>query len=429
VLAATRRGIPFDIALGRELPALPDADRRLVHELAAGVLRQSQPLDTMLARFIPRGLGSVSQPLLDVLRLGAYQLRLLDRIPAHAAVATSVALARERVGDRVSGFTNAVLRRVADLPRDAAISPAPLPAAGTSDDGVAVQLAHAWSHPVWLVARWLARFGARATEDLLHWNNSHPLLVLQPTRGTNLDLEEMLDEYGIPCTPAPYGAGTVVNESRPDRLPGFHGGDFIVQDPAQALVVRFADFPPGTTVYDACAAPGGKTIRLSRDAREVVAADASLRRMGRLLENVTRAGHGNELLVVADAAHPPVRPLLAYLLDAPCLGTGSFARHPDARTRVTAEALLRLADQQRALLDAAAGRIAPGGVLCYATCSIEPEEDEMQVTAFLDRHRDFRRQAPPAFPADLLSADGDMLTLPQRDGLDGAFAARLVRGL
>lgn len=429
MLTATRRGIPFDIALGRELTALPDADRRLVHELAAGVLRQSQPLDTMLARFIPRGLGSVSQPLLDVLRLGAYQLRLLDRVPAHAAVTTSVALARERVGDRVSGFTNAVLRRVADLPRDPAISPAPSPAADTSDDSVAVQLAHAWSHPSWLVARWLARFGARATEKLLHWNNSHPLLVLQPTRGTNLDLEEMLDEHGIPCTPAPYGAGTVVKESRPDRLPGFHGGDFIVQDPAQALVVRFADFPPGTTVYDACAAPGGKTLTLSRGARDVIAADASLRRMGRLRENVTRTGHGNELLVVADAAHPPVRPVFAYLLDAPCLGTGSFARHPDARTRVTAEALLRLAVQQRALLDAAAERIAPGGVLCYATCSIEPEEDEMQVTAFLDRHRDFRRQAPPAFPADLLTADGDMLTLPQRDGLDGAFAARLVRSL
>jgi 16S rRNA (cytosine967-C5)-methyltransferase len=427
VLAATRRGIPFDIALGRELPALPDADRRLVHELAAGVLRQSQPLDTMLARFIPRGLGSVSLPLLDVLRLGAYQLRLLDRIPAHAAVTTSVALARERVGDRVSGFTNAVLRRVAELPRDPTISPPAVPAPRDSDDGIANQLAHAWSHPVWLVARWLARFGERATENLLHWNNSHPLLVLQPTRGTNLDLEELLDEHTIPSTPAPFGAGTVVKESRPDRLPGFHSGDFIVQDPAQALVVRFADFPPGVMIYDACAAPGGKTLRLSRGASHAVAADASLRRMGRLRENVARAGHGNELLVVADAAHPPVRPVLAYLLDAPCLGTGSFARHPDARTRVTPEALQRLANQQRALLDAAADRIAPGGVLCYATCSIEPEEDEMQVTAFLDRHPDFRRQAPPAFPADLLTPDGDMLTLPHRDGLDGAFAARLVR--
>jgi 16S rRNA (cytosine967-C5)-methyltransferase len=277
------------------------------------------------------------------------------------------------------------------------------------------------------VARWVSRFGARATENLLHWNNSHPLLALQPTRGTNLDLEELLDEHGVSATPAPYGAGTVVKESRPDRLPGYHSGDFIVQDPAQALVVRFADFPPGVTVYDACAAPGGKTLRLSRNASQVVAADASLRRLGRLRENVARAGPGNELVVVGDAAHPPVRPVLAYLLDAPCLGTGSFARHPDARTRVTDDALHRLAGQQRVLLDAAADRIAPGGVLCYATCSIEPEEDEMQVTAFLDRHRDFRRQPPPAFPADLVTADGDMLTLPQRDGLDGAFAARLVR--
>jgi 16S rRNA (cytosine967-C5)-methyltransferase len=413
--------------LDRELPTLPEADRRLVHELAAGVLRQSQPLDTMLARFIPRGLGSVSPPLLDVLRLGAYQLRLLDRVPAHAAVTTSVALARERVGDRVSGFTNAVLRRIADLPRDPTASQPAAPPPGATDASIAAHLAHTWSHPAWLVARWLARFGARGTEGLLNWNNSHPLLVLQSTRGTNLDLGELLDEHGIPNTPAPYGAGVVVKESRPDRLPGYHSGEFIVQDPAQALVVRFADFPPDLVVYDACAAPGGKTLGLSRDARQVLAGDASQRRIGRLRENVVRAGHGNELLVVADAAHPPVRPMRAYLLDAPCLGTGSFARHPDARTRVTDEALHRLADQQRLLLDAAADRIAPGGVLCYATCSLEPEEDEMQVAAFLDRHPDFRRQAPRSFPADILTPAGDMLTLPQRDGLDGAYAARLVR--
>lgn len=381
----------------------------------------------MLARFIPRGIGSVSLPLLDVLRLGAYQLRVLDRVPAHAAVTTSVALARERVGDRVSGFTNAVLRRVAELPRDEATPRHAAPQPGATDDSVAAHLAHAWSHPGWLVARWLARFGARGTETLLHWNNSHPLLVLQPTRGTILDLEEMLDEHGIPSTPAPYGAGVVVKESRPERLPGYDTGDFIVQDPAQALVVRFADFPPDAVVYDACAAPGGKTLGLSRNVRQVIAADASQRRMGRLQENVVRAGHGNEQLVVADAAHPPVRPVHAYLLDAPCLGTGSFARHPDARTRVTDEALQRLAGRQRALLDAAAERMAPGGVLCYATCSLEPEEDEMQVTAFLDRHADFRRQPARSFPADLVTPAGDMLTLPQRDGVDGAFAARLVR--
>lgn len=406
---------------------LPDADRRLAHELAAGVLRQSQPLDTLLARFIPRGISSVSHPLLDVLRLGVYQLRLLDRIPAHAAVTTSVALARERVGDRVSGFTNAVLRRVAELPSDDAAARPAVPTTGMTDGPAAAHLAHVWSHPAWLVARWVARFGVRATEALLHWNNTRPLLVLQPTRGTILDLEGLLDEHGIPSTPAPYGAGVIVKESRPERLPGYDTGEFFVQDPAQALAVRFADFPLDAVVYDACAAPGGKTLGLSRNARQVIAGDVSLRRVGRLRENLLRAGRGNERVIVADAAHAPVRPVRAYFLDAPCLGTGSFARHPDARTRVTNEALLRLAAAQCALLDSAAGRIAPGGLLCYATCSLEPEEDEMQVAAFLDRHPDFGRQPPRSFPADLVTSAGDMLTLPQRDGVDGAFAARLVR--
>ena len=418
ILAGVRRGVPFDTALTRELGLLRDADRRLAHELAVGVLRHSQPLDRLLAHFIPRGLGSVSAPMLDVLRLGAYQLRLLDRVPAHAAVTTSVALARECIGDRVSGFTNAVLRRVAELP--------PGDLAHDDIDDVA-RLAGTWSHPAWLVARWLARFGSSDTIALLRWNNAHPPLVIQPTRGTVLDLEQLLDEQGIANTPAPFGAGVIVKASQPQRLPGFDAGEFFVQDPAQALVVRFADFAAGTVVFDACAAPGGKTLALSHRRHRVIAADRSVRRLGRLRENLARAGRHTEAVVAADAAHPPVRPVDAYLLDAPCLGTGSFARHPDARLRVNHDALLHLAANQAVLLDAAADRIAPAGVLCYATCSLEPEEDEMQVTAFLHRHPDFHREAPADFPADLLTNAGDMATLPQRDSVDGAFAARLVR--
>lgn len=413
-----RRGLPFDTALARELGSLPDADRRLAHEIAVGVLRQSQPLDRLLAHFIPRGIGSVSAPLLDVLRLGVYQLRLLNRIPAHAAVTTSVALARERVGDRVSGFTNAVLRRVAELP--------PGDLAHDDVDEVA-RLAGTWSHPAWLVARWLARFGARETVALLRWNNAHPALVLQPTRGAALDLERLLDEQGIANVPAPYGAGVIVKASQPQRLPGFDAGEFFVQDPSQALVVRFADFPHDALVYDACAAPGGKTLALTYRCRQVIAADLSVRRLGRLRENLARAGRHTEAVLAADAAHPPIRRVQAYLLDAPCLGTGSFARHPDARLRVNNDALLRLAATQSVLLDAAADRIASGGLLCYATCSLEPEENEMQVTAFLHRHPEFRREPPTDFPAELLTHVGDLMTLPQRDRIDGAYAARLVR--
>ncbi len=415
---AVRRGVPWDTALEHETAALPEIDRRLAHELAAGTLRHADALDALLARFVRRGLGSVSTRLLDVLRLGTYQLRLLDRIPPHAAVTTSVALAREQVGDRVSGFTNAVLRRIAELPPQVVQPP-------IVDD--VARLAATWSHPTWLVARWLARFGDVATAHLLQWNNARPPLVLQPVRGGIGDLQRLLSEHGIASAAAAFGAGVRVRRGQPKRLPGFATGEFFVQDPAQALVMQFAAFPADAVVYDACAAPGGKAMQLAARATAVIAADRSLRRVERLRDNVRRTARGVEHLLVADAAHPPVRPVRAYLLDAPCLGTGTFARHPEARLRVSETALFALAGRQATLLDAAADRIAPGGVLCYATCSIEPEENVMQIEAFLRRHPDFRREPSGDCVPELLTEAGDFATLPQRDGVDGAFAARLVR--
>lgn len=410
--------MPFDAALDRGLSGLPEVDRRLAHELSAGVLRQQGSLDALLTQFVPRGLASVQPTVLDILRIGAYQLHHLARVPPHAAVATSVALVRETAGERVTGFANAVLRRVANAPRDQA---------GHDGDNAAATLATRWSHPEWLVARWLARFGRDGTERLLEWNNTHPALVVQPARDDPASLHARFDAADVQGFPAPHGAGIVVAETRPEKLPGFAEGAFYVQDPAQSLVLRFAGFPADANVYDACAAPGGKTLGLSRRSGVVVAADASRRRILRLCDNIARAGRGNAFPVVADALHPPIARTSAYLLDAPCLGTGTFARHPDARLRVHPDALQRIGREQAALLDAAATVMAPGGVLCYATCSLEPEEDEEQVAAFLDRHPQFSRQPPAGFPPELLTPEGDLLILPQRDGMDGAYAARLVR--
>jgi 16S rRNA (cytosine967-C5)-methyltransferase len=313
-----------------------------------------------------------------------------------------------------------VLRRVAELP---AVAAATVP-----DDDDVGRLARQSSHPAWLVERWIAQFGVADTETLLQWNNTHPALILQPTRLTMAELREFLEEAGIATMAAPFDAGVIVEQSRPDSLPGYRDGEFYVQDAAQALVTRFADFAPDAIVYDACAAPGGKTLALMHRVRHVIAADLSRRRIDRLHDNLARAGNGRATIAVADAAFPATRPVDGYLLDAPCLGTGTFGRHPDARLRVNATALRELAQQQAVLLDAAASRIAEGGVLCYATCSLEPEENEMQVDEFLRRHPDFHRHPTPTVPAELLTTAGDLRTLPHRDGIDGAFAARLVRG-
>jgi 16S rRNA (cytosine967-C5)-methyltransferase len=214
--------------------------------------------------------------------------------------------------------------------------------------------------------------------------------------------------------------------SRPADLPGFAEGGFIIQDAAQALVVRFFDLPADAVGYDACAAPGGKSIAIGRLVRLVVAADRQLRRVRRLRENLARAGSGREFAVVADAAAPPVRPVDAVILDAPCLGTGVFARHPDARWRVRPEALERLVAEAGTMIRAVAETVRPGGLLCFSTCSLEPEENEVQIERFLQSDPRFRREPGPA-SAELLTPAGDLMALPQRHGTDGAFAARLRR--
>ena len=417
VLTEVRAGRPFEAALDRALGRLADPDRRLAHELAAGVLRRQKALDAQLAPLVPRGWDDVQPTLQDVLRLGAFQLTGLDRVPAHAAVDTSVSLAKEAAGARAGGFVNAVLRGLGRT------TPRP-PDAGPSD---AAGLAERYSHPLWLVERWAARFGAEETERLLRWNDTRPRLVLQPARESIEELERRWRAAHIAVEPAPYGAGLVTDRRRPQELPGYAEGAFLVQDPAQALLAWYADLPPGAELYDASAAPGGKTIALGRNAARVVAGDVSRSRVRRLTANLRRAGSGHEHAVVADARHPPVRPLNAVLLDAPCLGTGSFARHPDARLRVAPEALARLERSQAELLEQVAAVVAPGGLLIYSTCSLEPEENELQVDRFLRLHPEFRREPSETFPAALLSPSGDLMILPQRDQMDGAFAARLRR--
>jgi 16S rRNA (cytosine967-C5)-methyltransferase len=422
VLSQVRSGRPLDAALDGALKKLDDDDRRLAHEMAAGVLRRQQALDARLAALVSRDWSKVPPRLQDLLRLGAYQLVVLDRVPAHAAVDTSVSLAREEGGPRAGGFVNAVLRRLGAQPEAMA------PVVDTRGDiGDAEALARRHSHPLWLVERWLHRFGADETRRLLQWNDRRPRLVLQPARQTAGELERRWKAEGIATEPAAFGAGLVTDRRRPEELPGFTEGAFLVQDPAQALLAWYADLPEGAVVYDAAASPGGKTIALGREARLVVAGDVSRLRVERLARNLQRAGSGREHPVVADAHRPPVRPVSAVLLDAPCLGTGTFARHPDARTRVTPEALERIAGLQAGLLDQLAEVVAPGGILVYSTCSLEPEENELQVERFLAQHPEFRREPSATFPAALVSDKGDMAILPQRHEMDGAYAARLRR--
>ena len=361
-------------------------------------------------------IDTVDVRLRDILRLGVYQLRRLDRVPPHAAVSTSVELARAVAGEAAARYVNQALRRLAS--------------AGSRESGAVS------SHPDWLVARWRDRFGPDDSARLVSWNDQRPKLVIQPVHRDAATLRSRLAAAGYDVREAPFGAGlslsrtsTTPHDSLPTGLPGYSEGAFIVQDPAQVLVCRFAAVPRGARLYDACAAPGGKAVALAQAGARVTAGELRRERLGRLQDTLRRTGVAVPV-VAADLLAAPWRAGWwdAVLVDAPCSATGTMARHPDARWRLTSGAISRLVQRQGKLLGAAAALVRPGGIVVYATCSLEPEENENQVEEFLHRHPEFTRApAPGAVPAELVTAVGDFRSLPWRHGIDGAYAVRLER--
>ena len=213
-------------------------------------------------------------------------------------------------------------------------------------------------------------------------------------------------------------------------MPGYAAGAWIVQDSAHALIARYADLTPGDLVYDACAAPGGKAVALEAAGARVLAGDARHERIGRLADTTRRAGVAIRS-VAANLEAAPLRPgsVDAVFVDAPCSATGTMRRHPDARWRLQPAVFARLAARQTRLLDAAAPLVRPGGLLIYATCSLEPEENEQVVERFLMQHPEFTPtpRLQSIVPAELLTASGAFRSYPQRHGIDGAYAARLIR--
>jgi 16S rRNA (cytosine967-C5)-methyltransferase len=435
VLADLRSGEKLDVAFERRVAedaGLDARDRRWTQELVYGMLRRRAWLDAVLAARVRGGLARLEADLVDLLRLGTYQLLYMHSVPAYAAIAQTVELAKRRHGLGASKLVNAVLRRV---DRERAVLD---PVGGERRDRRVTdpidRLALEFSHPRWLVARWVARWGAAETAQLLATNNTEAPIVLRPFGVVREQLEAMLDAAGVATDEVPLvpdslslaaGGG---GHAQLSELGAYRQGLFFVQDPAATLVTRYACFPAGGRVADVCAAPGGKALELSRDASLVVAADRSSVRLERLRDNVRRLDARNIALVQGDAKSPPIRRADAVLLDAPCSGTGAFRRHPDARWRLTAADISTLSALQRDFLAAAAALVRPGGLLVYATCTLEPEENDAQVEAFLATHPEFQLEPPPegAVPATVLDA-GRLRVLPQRHGVDGAFAARLRR--
>ena len=387
-------------ALGR----LEPRDRAFARALAMATLRHLGPIDAALQARLKK---PPPDRIVQVLRLGAAQLLVL-KTPAHAAVSATVDLTgRQKGGQPFKGLVNAVLR---GLTRE----PPPI------DDPDLLA-------PQWLAARWRSAFGAEAARAWAALTAEAPATDVPPN-GPDADLAAALEAQVLPGGSLRAGLKGEVS-----GWPGFAEGRWWVQDASAAIPARLLDVKEGETALDLCAAPGGKTLQLAAEGARVTAVDKSPGRLKRVSENLARTGLSAEV-VNADAAQwADRRRFDAVLLDAPCSATGTYRRHPDVLWVASPADVPKLAALQARLLDAAGRRVKPGGQLVYCVCSLEPEEGEAQVAAFLKRTPEFGVEpvAPGEGGAPEASrlADGTLRILPHHleGGTDGFFIARLRR--
>ena len=415
ILAEVRGGAFADAAAEAILPEVSPRDRGLVLEIAYGCLRLRARLDTRILALTDRPRRRIDPDVLDWLRSGVYELTEL-RTPAHAAVYETVKLTRREGGRGAAGFVNAVLRAASADPPD------PFPDA----DPASVEVLTTWgSHPEWLVRRWLGRWPRHEVRTLIEHDNVPPPVVVRLLDG------------GTPGTlPAGVALRPVSGWPRSFELVGGSPAEAlaavrsVVQDPAASAVVDYLGDGFPLPVYDACAAPGTKTAGIAGlTAGLVVAGDVSRRRLARVGATADRLGLP-VLRIAADARRPPLSTAGTVLADVPCTGTGVLRRRADARWRIDEAGLEALVGLQREILDGCAKAVREGGVLVYSTCSLEPEENEMQIEAFLRREPGFEREAADVgdrIPAACLTAAGDLFVRPWATGTDGAYAARLRR--
>jgi 16S rRNA (cytosine967-C5)-methyltransferase len=425
---------------------LDGRDRALAVEIAYGVLRRLGTIDWRLQPLLQKPLVRLPVVVQMLLRMGAYQLLFLDRVPPSAAVSESVNLAKMQgrsLKRDWSGFVNAVLR---------ALIREPSPPWPSIEDGAAQALAVRYSMPEWLSRRWLDRWGIARAQTACEQVSVIPPLTLRVNR-LQVGREEFLarlHEAGLKAKATRVSpSGVILEDGMPiPLLPGFAEGQFYVEDEAAQLIPPLLDPQPGDLVLDACAAPGGKATHLAelmRDTGKIYAVDRSPSRLRLLYANRRRLGHGNIVPLVADVPDPSFVKAISHaigcrqglarfdriLVDAPCSGLGVLRRHPEAKWRKSSEQFERHRALQMQILESAALCLRPGGVLVYSTCSTEAEENEGVIDQFLQFHAEFRRESVTPWLAkgatEFVTHRGDLSTTGNRDSMDAFYAARLKR--
>jgi 16S rRNA (cytosine967-C5)-methyltransferase len=432
-ISAHRVDLPAALVHARQR-LTDDRDRALTAEIVTGTLRWQRSLDYLIEHFARRPVARLDADVLLILRLSLYQLLHLDRVPASAVVDDAVDMTRGAQKRSAAGFVNAVLREIL---RNRHRLPLPVRPADGSNPAAAVDyLGITHSHPDWLVARWLDRYGLANAERWVQFNNDTPPLTIRANRLrlTREELAAALVQDEIETEPTRYAPdGLTVRSGNPLTLPST--GSFVVQDEASQLVPLAVDVKPGMRVLDLCASPGGKTTEMAAalgDQGLIVASDVRPRRLRTLVDTVRASGADRvRVMQVPAEGSLPFRPIFdRVLVDAPCSGLGTLRRDPDIRWRRSASEVVEMGTRQVELLRRAAAVLAPGGRLVYATCSSEPEENEAVVQRVLEREPhltliDLRGTSPVL--DGLIDVRGMMRTLPFAHGLEAFFAAAMTR--
>ncbi len=416
--------------IDQEDESLDRRSQRQVRDYVAGVTRSRRWLDFILSRLYHGAYDDVELRLRQILRLGAYEL-LFTHTPSHAAIYENVELAKQMIRPGAGRLVNGMLRT---LDRDREYIPEP----DTGDRSNDLAIRH--SHPTWMVRRWLDRYGEADTVDLLEWNNRRPMysVRINPLSTTRMAFTDQLDALDAVWVDSPYLDDFVrMKRLQPLIKEGLlDEGQCAVQDESAGLIVQLLDPQPGETIIDGCAGPGGKATYAAQrmgGAGRICAIDVNEQRVG-LVRDAAAAQGVDDVIdtwtgeLQAAPADPDLPQADRVLVDAPCSGLGVLAKRADLRWQRSPEDLDELTALQGELLDAAAALVKPGGLLVYATCTIEPEENEDRVAAFVDEHNDFTvESAEGAVPPDFVTEAGYFVSTPQTHGIDGAFGARLRR--
>lgn len=406
---------------------LKPADRALVTELVNGCVRWQSRIDWILTGFYHGEFAKCLPIVKNSLRIALYQMLFLSKIPASAAINESVEIVKSVKGDRHAGIVNGVLRNIL---RNVGSIRYP-----SREENEALHIAVHSAHPQWMVRRYIERLGAEETEALLNANNNRPMVTLRVNtmRTTRAEVEQQLSEAGIKYEVSPIHAGSLMMTSLRDvrTLTIFTDGSVTVQDSSASLAVQLANPKPGMTVYDLCAAPGGKAVHaaeLMNNEGRVVALELYESKLAFIQDNATRSGitiiepvHGDALEFEASDLADLV------LVDAPCTGLGTLSKKPDIKWRRTLDDVRKMSIRQGAILSKAAELVKVGGAVVYSTCTIEPEENVGVVAKFLDTHKNYELEQATTFLPDEVCTDGFLQTFPHKHSSDGAFAARLKR--